>query len=124
MIYTMERRHYFGSGSMESRWEVHEYSHRCQSGDLPEGKLVYSCKAKKEASAYCKANGIEPQPRYNAAKTDAERRAVLDRQTVQGLWWAIGFVSKIPAVCMSEKELNHAIRLTRFRGAVCPVFRA
>ena len=33
--------------------------------------------------------------RYNAAKTDAERRAVLDRQTVQGLWWAIGFVSKI-----------------------------
>lgn len=47
MIYTMERRHYFGSGSMESRWEVHEYSHRCPSGDLPEGKLVYSCKAKK-----------------------------------------------------------------------------
>lgn len=40
MIYTMERRHYFGSGSMESRWEVHEYSHRCQSGDLPEGKIV------------------------------------------------------------------------------------
>ena len=34
--------------------------------------------------------------RYNAAKTDAERRAVL----------------------------NHAIRLTRFRGAVCPVFQA
>ena len=62
--------------------------------------------------------------RYNAAKTDAERRAVLDRQTVQGLWWAIGFVSKIPAVCMSEKELNHAIRLTRFRGAVYPVFQA
>lgn len=62
--------------------------------------------------------------RYNAAKTDAERRAVLDRQTVQGLWWAIGFASKIPAACMSEKELNHAIRLTRFRGAVCPVFQA
>lgn len=55
---------------------------------------------------------------------EAERRAVLDRQTVQGLWWAIGFVSKIPAACMSEKELNHAIRLTRFRGAVCPVFQA
>lgn len=43
--------------------------------------------------------------RYNAAKTDAERRAVLDRQTVQGLWWAIGFVSKIPAACMSEKTI-------------------
>lgn len=24
--------------------------------------------------------------RYSAAKSDAERRAVLDRQTVQGLW--------------------------------------
>ncbi|MBO1309820.1 MULTISPECIES: hypothetical protein [Faecalibacterium] len=70
MIYTMERRHYFGSGSMESRWEVHEYSHRCQSGDLPEGKLVYSCKAKKEASAYCKARGIEPQPRFIAPEED------------------------------------------------------
>lgn len=39
--------------------------------------------------------------RYNAAKTDAERRAVLDRQTVQGLWWAIGFVSKIPLFSIS-----------------------
>lgn len=62
--------------------------------------------------------------RYNAAKTDAERRAVLDRQTVQGLWWAIGFVSKISAACMNEKELQHAIRLTRFRGTVCPAFQA
>lgn len=55
---------------MESRWEVHEYSHRCPSGDLPEGKLVYSCKAKKEASAYCKAHGIEPQPRFIAPEED------------------------------------------------------
>ena len=55
MIYTMERRHYFGSGP---------------SGDLPEGKLVYSCKAKKEASAYCKAHGIEPQPRFIAPEED------------------------------------------------------
>lgn len=62
--------------------------------------------------------------RYNAAKTDAERRSVLDRHTVQGLWWAIGFVSKIPAACMSEKELKHAIRLTHFRGTVCPAFQA
>lgn len=61
--------------------------------------------------------------RYNAAKTDAERRAVLDRQTVQGLWWAIGFVSKISAACMSEKELQHAIRLTRFRGTTSEAAR-
>lgn len=33
--------------------------------------------------------------RSAAAKSDAERRAVLDRQTVQGLWWAIDFVSKL-----------------------------
>lgn len=30
----------------------------------------YSCKAKKEASAYCKANGIEPQPRFIAPEED------------------------------------------------------
>lgn len=57
--------------------------------------------------------------RSAAAKSDAERRAVLDRQTVQGLWWAIDFVSK-----MSDRELKHAVRLTYFRGAVRPVFHA
>jgi hypothetical protein len=62
--------------------------------------------------------------RYSAAKSDAERRAVLDRQTVQGLWWAIGFVSRLSTPCMSEKELKHAIRLTHFRGAECPAFPA
>lgn len=62
--------------------------------------------------------------KYSAAQTDAERRAILDCQTVQGLWWAIGFVGKLHTACMSEKELRHAIRLTRFRGAVCPVFQA
>lgn len=62
--------------------------------------------------------------RYNAAKTDAERRAVLDRQTVQGLWWALKFVCQLQTAYMSEKELKHAIRLTHFRGAVCPAFQA
>ena len=52
------------------------------------------------------------------------RRAVLDRQTVQGLWWAIKFVSQLQTACMSEKELKHAIRLTHFRGTVCPAFQA
>lgn len=45
-------------------------------------------------------------------------------QTVQGLWWAIKFVSQLQTACMSEKELKHAIRLTHFRGTVCPVFQA
>ena len=62
--------------------------------------------------------------RYYAAQTDTDRRAVLDRQTVQGLWWAIKFVSQLHTSCMSEKELKHAIRLTHFRGAVCPAFPA
>ena len=52
------------------------------------------------------------------------RRAVLDRQTVQGLRWAIKFVSQLQTACMSEKELKHAIRLTHFRGTVCPAFQA
>ena len=62
--------------------------------------------------------------RYNAAQTDAERRAVLDRQTVKGLWWAIKFVSQLQTPYMSAKELQHAIRLTHFRGTVCPAFNA
>lgn len=62
--------------------------------------------------------------RHAAAQTDAERRAILDRQTVQGLWWAIGFVRKLQTAYMSERELKHAIRLTYFRGSVCPAFPA
>lgn len=61
--------------------------------------------------------------RFAAAKSDAERRAVLNRQTVQGLWWAIDFVSKRCTPYMSERELKHAIRLTCFRGTVRPVFQ-
>lgn len=61
---------------------------------------------------------------YAAAQSDADRRAILDRQTVQGLWWAIGFVRQLQTACMSDKELKHAIRLTHFRGAVCPAFPA
>ena len=62
--------------------------------------------------------------RHTAAQTDAERRAILSGETVQGLWWAIGFVRELQTAYMSEKELKHAIRLTHFRGAVCPVFQA
>ena len=60
--------------------------------------------------------------RYSEAKSDAERRAVLDRQTVQGLWWAIEFAGSLQTPYMSEAELKHAIRLTRFRGTTCPAF--
>lgn len=62
--------------------------------------------------------------RYFAAQTDAERRAILGRQTVQGLCWALKFVCQLQTAYMSEKELKHAIRLTHFRGTVCPAFNA
>ena len=62
--------------------------------------------------------------RYALAPTDAKRWAVLNGNTVQGLWWAIKFVSKLCTPCMSDRELKHAIRLTHFRGSVCPEFKA
>ena len=62
--------------------------------------------------------------RHALAPTDAKRLAVLNGNTVQGLWWAIKFVSQLQTAYMSEKELKHAIRLTHFRGAVCPEFKA
>ena len=62
--------------------------------------------------------------RHALAPTDAKRWAVLNGNTVQGLWWAIKFVSQLQTAYMSEKELKHAIRLTHFRGAVCPEFKA
>ena len=46
------------------------------------------------------------------------------RETMQGVKWAIKFVSSLDHDVMTEKELNHAIRLTYFRGQVCPKFSA
>ena len=61
--------------------------------------------------------------RYAAATSEEARRAVLDRDTVQGLRWAIDFCKSIKRDLMTEAELRHAVRLTTFRGRVCPVFR-
>lgn len=58
--------------------------------------------------------------RVEKAKDARERRAILDRQTVQGIKWAIEFMSSRQTVWLSEKELQHAIRLTMFRGSSCP----
>ena len=62
--------------------------------------------------------------RYAAAAGEEARRAVLDRDTVQGLRWAIDFCKSIKRDLMTEAELRHAVRLTTFRGRVCPVFRS
>ena len=60
--------------------------------------------------------------RVEDAQTEAARKAILSRQTVQGLKWAIEFVNGLKTDNMNEAELNHAIRLTYFRGANCPVY--
>lgn len=60
--------------------------------------------------------------RYNEAKTDLERRSVLCYQTVRGIGFAIEFCKNLDHEVMTERELKHADRLTRFRGPVCPAF--
>lgn len=60
--------------------------------------------------------------RYMEASTETERRAVLNRDTVKGLMWAIDFCKGLDHEVMTEPELKHAVRLTRFRGKVCPVY--
>ena len=60
--------------------------------------------------------------RVSKATTDMERRAILNRETVRGIEWAIEFVKGLQVDYMNERELNHAIRLCHFRGATCPVF--
>lgn len=62
--------------------------------------------------------------RYNAAKTDVERVAILSRETVRGIQFAIDFCNSLDREWMTERELKHAVRLTYFRGANCPVFNA
>lgn len=61
--------------------------------------------------------------RYAAATNEGAKRAILDRQTVQGIKWAINFCKSLSADYMTEAQLSHAIRLTMFRGQSCPVFR-
>ncbi|MBQ0067579.1 MAG: hypothetical protein KBS60_05315 [Phascolarctobacterium sp.] len=61
--------------------------------------------------------------RYAAATSEPAKRGILDRQTLQGINWAIGFCKSLDTDYMSDAELNHAIRLTMFRGNTCPVFR-
>ena len=62
--------------------------------------------------------------RYNAAKTDVERVAILSRETVRGIQFAIDFCNSLDHEWMTDRELKHAIRLTYFRGANRPVFVA
>lgn len=62
--------------------------------------------------------------RYNVAKTDVERTAILSRETVRGIQFAIDFCNSLDHEWMTECELKHAVRLTYFRGANRPAFTA
>lgn len=62
--------------------------------------------------------------RYNVAKTDVERTAILSRETVRGIQFAIDFCNSLDHEWMTERELKHAVRLTYFRGANRPAFTA
>lgn len=45
-------------------------------------------------------------------------------ETERGIRWAIEFVKSLDHETMTERELDHAVRLTHFRGAQCPRFAA
>ena len=62
--------------------------------------------------------------RFNSAQTDAERSAILSRETVRGIQFAIDFCNSLDHEWMTERELNHAIRCTYYRGVSRPVFTA
>ena len=49
MIYTIERRHVFGGGTMETHYEVFQYTHRTPIGVLAGGKSLRKFKRKIDA---------------------------------------------------------------------------
>lgn len=58
MIYTLEKRHEFGSGTMTTHWEVRSYSHITPIGIYADGKTLKRG-SKRECDNYCKTQGLE-----------------------------------------------------------------
>lgn len=66
-------------------------------------------------------NGLDIQIRTNLiASLKSPYKDV--RQTERGIAWAIEFLSSLDCEILSDKELNHAIRLSYFRGTTRPVY--
>ena len=66
-------------------------------------------------------NGLDIQIRSNLiASLKSPYKDV--RQTEKGIAWAIEFLNSLTCEILSDRELNHAIRLSYFRGKTCPVF--
>lgn len=60
MIYTIEKRHEFGGGSMSTHWEVRQYTHITPIGVYARGKTLKKG-SKKECDKYCRIKGITPE---------------------------------------------------------------
>lgn len=59
MIYTIEKRHEFGYGSMETHYELISHTHITKIGVYANPQTVERFKTKKAAREYCKKNNIE-----------------------------------------------------------------
>lgn len=57
MIYTLEKRHEFGQGTMKTHWEVRSYTHRSGIGVLMNGKTLKKG-TKIQCEKYCRIKNI------------------------------------------------------------------
>lgn len=57
MINTLEKRHEFGRGTMETHWEVRSYTHRSRIGVLMNGKTLKKG-TKIQCEKYCRTKNI------------------------------------------------------------------
>ncbi len=60
MIYTLEKRHAFGNGTMTTYFEVRRYTHRTPIGVLANGNTLKSG-TKAQCEKYIRAKGIKAE---------------------------------------------------------------
>ena len=53
MIYTLEKRHEFGGGTMSTYYGLFKYEKRYANGTLANGTLVRRCNKKADGLKYC-----------------------------------------------------------------------
>lgn len=62
MIYTIEKRHEFGYGTMDTHYEVRSYTGKSEhTGALLNGKTLKVAKTLKQAEAYCRRTNINAE---------------------------------------------------------------
>lgn len=57
MIYTIEKRHEFGNGTMETHWEIRSYTHITPIGIYAGGKTLKKG-TKQQCEKFCRIEGI------------------------------------------------------------------